>query len=140
MIDPNKYKFKKCVLKFYDPIYKDNIISAENILDELRNHSSISFFHSWKDYEPVLVHIHFNIILRSTSYKQLLEKFTNSGPAKDPRCYLYMKDIEDTPAFIAFIEYSSFRERTNWYRYTENQRLIMDTEDTCSALSSTSYT
>lgn len=138
LTDPLKNKFKKCVLKFYPEDMKNSISKAEEKLNEIRNHPSITFFKSYPDYCDKIRgnRIHFNIILKSSQYKVLLKKYNNLGKEKDPTCFLYMKDIEDTSTFIAFIEYCTFRERTNWYNYLKSQQssICFDDVDTDSSV------
>lgn len=129
--DPLKCKFKKCVLKFYPKELKDNPDNAFEKLMEVKKFPGITYFRYWFDYCPKLNHIHFNILLKSTQYKKLLEHYTNKGIEKDRTCHLYMEDIPSTDRFIDFIEYCSFRERTNWYNYkqSEKYKVVFDTTD-----------
>lgn len=115
--DPLKQKFKKCVLKFYPKEIKDNYDNALKKLEEVKSFPGITYFKSYNDYCPKLNHIHFNIILKSTQYKKLMEKYKMKGPDKDVTCHLHVEDIWSTDSFIEWVEYCTFRERTNWYHY-----------------------
>lgn len=122
--DPLKLKFKKCTLKFYSAELKDNLYNATKKLHEVKAFEGITYFRYWLDYGFKNTHIHMNIVLKSTQYKKLLEKYKMKGPDKDVSCYLHMEDLNTSDQFIDWIEYCTFRERTNWYKYCESQKKL----------------
>ena len=114
-MDLLKYKFKKCVLKFYDKEEKYDFGYCHNLMTELLNPRNTEYMYVFWDYDRV-VGFHANITLKSKCYRDLRDRLTKKGKDKDPRVYLWMHDMDNTDQFIEWISYCKMRQECNFRR------------------------
>ena len=120
MTDPLKNKFKHFTFKLYDKNLRHDKEYFDSRFKEFEEEKSITIIDSWYDYCPH-VGIHKNGVFRSTSYKQLYEKYAKKE-TKEEGVYLDFGDIPNMDKYNGWIIYSIRRYDTNWKQFLPTQR------------------
>lgn len=117
MTDPLKNKFKAFTFKLYDPLQRHDLKYCNDIFELFLQEPSITIIDYWYDYDDH-VGIHYNGILKSTSYKNLYTKYSAEG-TKLPGMFLKLQDLPSTKDYNKWLFYCYMRKETNWARFNK---------------------
>lgn len=132
MTDPLKNKFKAFTFKLFHPHLRHDLKHCQDVFAQFLSEPTIQIIDYWFDYEEH-VGIHFNGILKSTSYKNLYAKYS-AKDTKIPESFLKMIDLPSTKDYNQWLFYCYMRKEVNWKRFngyggTTNTHLREDEGD-----------
>lgn len=112
-----RVSLKKATFKVYDIVERQNYPRVLELFKAFKENMKphILYCREFSDYDDH-VGFHFNMVLKSSSYKTLQTYYSHKGDLKTSGVYLWLHEIESTDMFIDWVCYCNMREQTNFKR------------------------
>lgn len=114
-MDPLKNKFKAFTFKFYHITLRHDLQYVTSKFEEFLDDPDLGIKDWFYDYDAH-IGIHFNGILRSTSYKNLYKTYSAKDTKKEG-VFLSMQDLGSTLDYNKWMFYCYMRKEVNWRRF-----------------------